>query len=322
MEAENVLAASGAQNSRWKPREVLQPSPRVSSCESDPKVVVGEAIEAKVAPAENFDDEDAVDGVFLRNGGRNKSLCPSTTLKIPTPPPPCPFPILPDRPDMKVDSPMGLKQQVCGKACTCDFQSLSQANGKISSGQKFTFQMNQHRGRDGNGGPERAPPPPPPHRGPGRCCNWPSPSVSFEIDPDDPETSKSLPLRTEICSRAPLGSRRTKSSKKRFAGRCFSFGFADEVGDSELYSVTVSGSPSSPSPPGKGKWIEAVVDSWSVASVGKRGEFPGAITPSTMSKAGRRYKSASRHRIPNECEQVVAFGTSEGAQVQAEDPGR
>ena len=49
-----------------------------------------------------------------------------------------------------------------------------------------------------------------------------------------------------------------------------------------------------------------------VASIGKRGFFPGKVFPSAMSKAGRRYKSASRHRIPNEGEQTVGFQSTEG----------
>ena len=49
----------------------------------------------------------------------------------------------------------------------------------------------------------------------------------------------------------------------------------------------------------KGRWVDGVVDSGVVASVAKRGTFPGKITASPMSRAKKGYKSASRHRIPN-----------------------
>ena len=62
----------------------------------------------------------------------------------------------------------------------------------------------------------------------------------------------------------------------------------------------------------KGRWIEAVVDSGAVASVAKRGTFRGRIRPNAMSRAGLGYKSASRHRIPNEGDQTVRFMTQEG----------
>lgn len=62
----------------------------------------------------------------------------------------------------------------------------------------------------------------------------------------------------------------------------------------------------------KGRWVEAVVDSGAVASVAKRGTFPGKITASPMSRAKKGYKSASRHKIPNEGQQKIRFGTQEG----------
>ena len=63
---------------------------------------------------------------------------------------------------------------------------------------------------------------------------------------------------------------------------------------------------------GDGYWIEGVVDSGAVTSVAKRGTFPGSVKPSRMSRQGKRFKSASGHRIPNEGQQNVRFFSQEG----------
>ena len=62
----------------------------------------------------------------------------------------------------------------------------------------------------------------------------------------------------------------------------------------------------------KGHFIEAIVDSGAVASVAKRGTFPGRVRSNAMSRAKRGYKSASKHTILNEGEQHVRFVSEEG----------
>ena len=57
-----------------------------------------------------------------------------------------------------------------------------------------------------------------------------------------------------------------------------------------------------------------MVDSGAVHSVWKKGMYPSPIRPSAMSRSGKMYKSASRHPIPNEGEQIVKFETEEGHQ--------
>ena len=54
------------------------------------------------------------------------------------------------------------------------------------------------------------------------------------------------------------------------------------------------------------------MDSGSVASVVEKGTFPGEVKPSSMSRAGKGFRSASSHLLPNEGEQHVIFGTAEG----------
>ena len=58
--------------------------------------------------------------------------------------------------------------------------------------------------------------------------------------------------------------------------------------------------------------IEAVVDSGAEESVVPPGLFPGAVSPSPMSQAHRKYRSANGTRIPNLGQQKVAFSSSEG----------
>ena len=58
--------------------------------------------------------------------------------------------------------------------------------------------------------------------------------------------------------------------------------------------------------------IEAVVDSGAADPVAKAGTFAGKVTPSSMSKAGRKYRGPDGTRIPNEGQQEVQFTSDEG----------
>jgi hypothetical protein len=58
--------------------------------------------------------------------------------------------------------------------------------------------------------------------------------------------------------------------------------------------------------------VEAVVDSGAADPVAKAGTFSGKIVPSTMSKAGRKYRGPDGTRIPNEGQQEVQFTSDEG----------
>jgi hypothetical protein len=58
--------------------------------------------------------------------------------------------------------------------------------------------------------------------------------------------------------------------------------------------------------------IEAVVDSGAADPVAKAGTFSGKVTPSAMSKVGRRYRGPDGTRIPNEGQQQVQFASDEG----------
>ena len=58
--------------------------------------------------------------------------------------------------------------------------------------------------------------------------------------------------------------------------------------------------------------IEAVVDSGAADSVARAGTFSGRVAPSTMSKAGRKYRGPDGSRIPNEGQQEVHFVSDEG----------
>ena len=64
----------------------------------------------------------------------------------------------------------------------------------------------------------------------------------------------------------------------------------------------------------RGRWVEGVVDSGAVNSVARRGTFPGQVTPSAMSLAGKKYKCASSNTIANEGELGVRFLSGEGHQ--------
>jgi hypothetical protein len=58
--------------------------------------------------------------------------------------------------------------------------------------------------------------------------------------------------------------------------------------------------------------VEAVVDSGAADPVAKAGTFVGKVSPSSMSKAGRRYRGPDGTRIPNEGQLAVQFETDEG----------
>ena len=60
------------------------------------------------------------------------------------------------------------------------------------------------------------------------------------------------------------------------------------------------------------KIIEVVVDSGTVASVAPKGLFPGALEPSTMSRAGRTYRAANGSPIRNFGQVRVPFVSTEG----------
>ena len=55
-----------------------------------------------------------------------------------------------------------------------------------------------------------------------------------------------------------------------------------------------------------------MVDSGAEESVAPPGVFPGAIMPSAMSRAGKRYRAANGHAIKNLGQQTVRFRIGEG----------
>ena len=61
-----------------------------------------------------------------------------------------------------------------------------------------------------------------------------------------------------------------------------------------------------------GQMIEAVVDSGAEESVAPPGLFPGVVTSSPMSRAGRKYRAANGTRIQNLGQTSVSFKTPEG----------
>jgi hypothetical protein len=61
-----------------------------------------------------------------------------------------------------------------------------------------------------------------------------------------------------------------------------------------------------------GRVVEAVVDSGAVHSVAPPGFFPGLVTPSPWSRAGRGYRAANGTAIRNLGQVQVPFGTGEG----------
>jgi hypothetical protein len=65
-----------------------------------------------------------------------------------------------------------------------------------------------------------------------------------------------------------------------------------------------------------GKVVEAVVDSGAVHSVAPPGCFPGPVTSSPWSRAGRGYRAANGTGIKNLGQVQVPFGTSEGHRCQ------
>ena len=58
--------------------------------------------------------------------------------------------------------------------------------------------------------------------------------------------------------------------------------------------------------------IEAVVDSGAADPVARSGTFSGKVSPSAMSKSGRKYRGPDGTRIPNEGQQEVQFTSDEG----------
>jgi len=62
----------------------------------------------------------------------------------------------------------------------------------------------------------------------------------------------------------------------------------------------------------KGRVVEAAVDSGAVHSVTPPLKFPGAMTPSPWSRAGRGYRAANGTSIKNLGQVQVPFGTEEG----------
>ena len=66
----------------------------------------------------------------------------------------------------------------------------------------------------------------------------------------------------------------------------------------------------------KGRIVEAVVDSGAVHSVTPPARFPGKMSSSPWSRAGRGYRAANGTGIKNLGQQQVAFGTSEGHRCQ------
>jgi hypothetical protein len=61
-----------------------------------------------------------------------------------------------------------------------------------------------------------------------------------------------------------------------------------------------------------GRVVEAVVDSGAVHSVAPPMRFPGPMSPSPWSRAGRGYRAANGTGIKNLGQVQVAFGTTEG----------
>jgi hypothetical protein len=66
----------------------------------------------------------------------------------------------------------------------------------------------------------------------------------------------------------------------------------------------------------KGRIVEAVVDSGAVHSVTPPLKFPGPMTPSPWSRAGRGYRAANGTGIKNLGQVRVDFGTNEGHKCQ------
>ncbi len=65
-----------------------------------------------------------------------------------------------------------------------------------------------------------------------------------------------------------------------------------------------------------GHYVEAVVDSGAVHSVTPPGLFPGRVSPSPWSRAGRGYRAANGTRIANLGQVQVPFSTAEGHRCQ------
>jgi hypothetical protein len=68
--------------------------------------------------------------------------------------------------------------------------------------------------------------------------------------------------------------------------------------------------------PTTGKIVEAVIDSGAVHSVTPLKLFPGRVTPSPWSRAGRGYRAANGTRIANLGQVQVPFATAEGHRCQ------
>ncbi len=66
----------------------------------------------------------------------------------------------------------------------------------------------------------------------------------------------------------------------------------------------------------RGRIVEAVVDSGAVHSVAPPLRFPGPMTSSPWSRAGRGYRAANGTGIKNLGQANVAFGTNEGHKCQ------
>ena len=82
------------------------------------------------------------------------------------------------------------------------------------------------------------------------------------------------------------------------------------TGDSEVLLAAVSGDASA------GQVVEAVVDSGAVDSVTPPSLFPGLVSPSPWSRAGRGYRAANGTKIKNLGQVQVPFGTAEGHKCQ------
>ena len=80
--------------------------------------------------------------------------------------------------------------------------------------------------------------------------------------------------------------------------------------DAEVLLAAVSGEARG------GRVVEAVVDSGAVHSVTPPGFFPGSVTPSPWSRAGRGYRAANGTGIKNLGQLQVPFRTTEGHKCQ------
>ena len=97
------------------------------------------------------------------------------------------------------------------------------------------------------------------------------------------------------------------SADDSFAG-CLMRSGEGEAGDRKVLSLESQKS----KPRSNYKLVEAVVDSGCEESVTDPERFPGAMTPSAMSAAGKGYKGADNNPTPNLGQKGVKFQTDEG----------